>query len=68
MDAEYEYKVVRTYIDNTSHLEKAFENGFEFVTASEFIKGEFVNGDRYKGYVEYILRRRLKMQGIDHGE
>lgn len=51
------YKVVRTY-DGGSYeekLEKAFEDGYEFVRASEFIPSETRNGVTRYGYIEYIL-------------
>ena len=54
--SEYEYKVVRSYgpnsVGRTDDLTKAFEDGYEFVRASEY-----VDGVRDKaGYIEYIVR------------
>lgn len=57
--SEYEYKVVRSYgpasNGKTKELMGAFEDGFEFVRASEYIEGK----RDYSGYIEYILRRKV---------
>lgn len=53
-----EYKVVRSYGPNSiaqaKNLVAAFEEGYQFVRASEYIEGE----QDKAGYIEYILRRK----------
>ena len=55
-----EYKVVRSYGPNSTSqtilLDKAFEEGYQFVRASEYIEGE----DDKAGYIEYILCKEVK--------
>lgn len=48
---KYEYKAVRTYHDDNSRLTKAFNDGYEFVRASEYVPTEPLA----PGYIEYIL-------------
>ena len=50
-----EYKVVRSYDGGKyeEKLQEAFNEGFEFVRASEYIPE---SRQRY-GYIEYILKR-----------
>ena len=52
------YKVVRSYGPSANgrntELQEAFEEGYEFVRASEYIEGR----TGYAGYIEYILRKR----------
>ncbi len=53
------YKVVRTYDDgsyDTDKLQSAFNAGYEFVRASEYIPEAVHNGTRRYGYIEYILK------------
>lgn len=54
----YKYKVVRSYGPasraETKELREAFEEGYEFVRASEYIEGK----QGYPGYIEYILRKK----------
>ena len=51
-DREMKFKAVRVYRENgPSELNKAFEQGWQFVRASEFIPE---HGSR-QGYIEYIL-------------
>lgn len=60
-NSEYEYREVRSYCPNSktsdNHLKEYFQNGYEFVRASEFIPPQ---GDK-TGYIEYILRRKKKV-------
>jgi len=55
-----QYKVVRSYGPSsngkTVELEKAFEEGYEFVRASEYIEAS----KGYAGYIEYILCKEVK--------
>lgn len=55
------YKVVRTYDDNRyeTELQSAFDIGYEFVRASEYVPEAVHNGVRRYGYIEYILRREV---------
>ena len=55
------YKVVRTYDGGTyeEELKKAFEDGYEFVRASEFIPSETRSGVIRYGYIEYILVKEV---------
>lgn len=58
------YKVVRTYDDgrNDSEMAKltsAFDAGYEFVSASEYVP-EATHGERRYGYIEYILRKEVE--------
>ena len=54
-----EYKVVRSYDGGNFEtiLQKAFNEGFEFVRASEFIPESRHNGTIRYGYIEYILKK-----------
>lgn len=58
LTSEYEYKVVRSYGPTSNgkakDLEEAFEEGYKFVRASEYIEGSAGKA----GYIEYILRRK----------
>lgn len=59
------YKVVRTYDDsrNDSEMAKltsAFDAGYEFVRASEYIPEAIHNGNRRYGYIEYILKKEVE--------
>lgn len=61
--AKYEYKVVRTYDDgaaNTDKLQSAFDDGYEFVRASEYVPEATHGGTRRFGYIEYILRKEVE--------
>lgn len=55
----YKYKLVRSYTSDCSAKEKevveAFNNGYEFVRASEVVK----NGGGNCDYIEYILRKEI---------
>ena len=53
------YKVVRTYDDGgcESKLQTAFDDGYEFVRASEYIPEATHGGTRRYGYIEYILAK-----------
>ena len=57
-----EYKVVRSYDGGNFEtlLQKAFNEGFEFVRASEFIPESRHNGTIRYGYIEYILKKERK--------
>ena len=55
-----QYKAVRSYQRGTTQLNElndAFENGWEFVRASEFIQEVKDPNRTYFGYIEYILKR-----------
>ena len=56
------YKVVRTYDDNktTELLKNAFDDGYEFVRASEYVPEASHNGVRRFGYIEYILKKEVE--------
>ncbi len=60
---KYEYKVVRTYDDGTDpicKLQSAFDDGYEFVRASEYVpEANHIERRRY-GYIEYILRKEVE--------
>lgn len=63
--AEYKYKVVRTYDDSKTNSEmakltSAFDAGYEFVRASEYVPEATHNGKRRYGYIEYILKKEVK--------
>ena len=63
--AKYKYKVVRTYDDGKhdsemAELTSAFDDGYEFVRASEYIPEAYHNGTRRYGYIEYILRKEVE--------
>ena len=63
--AKYKYKVVRTYDDSKidsemSTLTSAFDDGYEFVRASEYVPEATHNGRRRYGYIEYILRKEVE--------
>lgn len=60
--AKYKYKVVRTYDDNKYEMElqSAFDIGYEFVRASEYIPEATHHGNRRYGYIEYILRKEVE--------
>lgn len=53
------YKVVRSYGPSSNRQEKdlieAFEEGYEFVRASEYIESRC----GYAGYIEYILKKSI---------
>lgn len=56
------YKVVRTYDDgkNTELLASAFNTGYGFVRASEYVSEVTHNGTRRYGYIEYILKKEVE--------
>lgn len=62
---KYEYKVVRTFDDGryAEALEVAFEDGYEFVRASEFVPEKERRGIIRYGYIEYILRKPITEAG-----
>lgn len=53
----FKYKVVRTYEDGakTDELEQAFEDGWRFLRANEFVPMSKYDGIYRYGYIEYIL-------------
>lgn len=57
---KYKYKVVRSYgpdsMGKSTALQSAFDIGYEFVRASEYIEGESTKS----GYIEYILRKEVE--------
>lgn len=56
------YKVVRTYDDGKGQeqlLQDAFDSGYEFVRASEYVPEASHNGNRRYGYIEYILKKEV---------
>lgn len=54
------YKVVRSYgpdsMGQTRELQSAFDIGYEFVRASEYVEG--LHGKA--GYIEYILKKEVE--------
>lgn len=52
----FKYIVERTYDSKPDRLQRAFDNGYEFVRASEHIPE---TASRY-GYIEYILRKEVQ--------
>ena len=55
-----QYKVVRTYDDGKTSeklLQEAFDEGYEFVRASEYIPESNHDGRRRYGYIEYVLAK-----------
>ena len=57
------YKVVRTYDDGKTkdqNLQDAFDSGYEFVRASEYVPEATHDGTRRYGYIEYILKKEVK--------
>lgn len=59
------YKVVRTYDDGNSKvhsLQDAFDSGYEFVRASEYVPEKSHDGTRRYGYIEYILRKEVEVE------
>ena len=58
---KYKYKMIRSYTDGCrtkgTDLHRAFEQGYEFVRASEVVKND---DDNYCDYIEYILRREVE--------
>lgn len=59
---KYKYEVVRTYDDGKceANLQSAFDIGYEFVRASEYVPEATHNGTRRYGYIEYILRKEVE--------
>jgi len=59
---KYTYKVVRTYGDGEyeKYLQDAFDDGYEFVRASEYIPEAITWEKRRYGYIEYILRKEVE--------
>ena len=56
------YKVVRTYDDGKTKdrlLQDAFDSGYEFVRASEYIPETTHDETRRYGYIEYILKKEV---------
>lgn len=54
------YKVIRSYSNGQcmeQNLKDAFDDGYEFVHASEYILPETIGGTFRYGYIEYILRK-----------
>lgn len=54
---EYDYRVIRTFDHSsnaTKDLDEYFKAGYEFVHASEFVRGEFSGNN----YIEYIVRKK----------
>lgn len=56
---EYEYKAVRTYDDGkyAELLNGAFDEGYEFIRASEYVPASKEGGRLRYGYIEYIVRK-----------
>lgn len=59
---EVRYKVVRSYnptsSDSKKYLENAFEDGWEFVRASEYVPATRCSS----GYIEYILKKEVEVK------
>lgn len=56
------YKVVRSYDRGKAEykdLEQAFQEGYEFVRASEYIPPQIANGNMYYGFIEYIVAKEV---------
>lgn len=56
----YQYRAVRTYDGGDSRIDdlnRLFNEGYEFVRASEFVPEVTHNGTRRYGYIEYIVRK-----------
>ena len=56
------YKVVRTYDDGKATdklLQDAFDSGYKFVRASEYVPEATHDGTRRYGYIEYILKKEV---------
>jgi hypothetical protein len=52
------YKVIRSYDDgkvSTKDLQKAFDSGYEFLRASEYVPPTIHGSTLRYGYIEYIL-------------
>ncbi len=60
------YKVVRSYDGGRyeEKLQEAFNEGFEFVRASEYIPESRCNGITRYGYIEYILKKEKKNENV----
>ena len=58
---KYQYKVVRSRDDGDYEkpLQTAFNEGYEFVRASEYVPEVMHNGTRRYGYIEYVLRKEV---------
>lgn len=58
---KYEYKVVRSFGPGSSKcsdsLTEAFNEGWEFVRASDYIPNYDNGRYTYYGFIEYVLRR-----------
>lgn len=57
------YKVVRTYDGGTTltdKLQSAFDIGYEFVRASEYVPIDAYDSTRRFGYIEYILKKEVE--------
>ena len=56
---EYEYKAVRTYDDGKYEelLNRAFDEGYEFIRASEYVPASKEGGRFRYGYIEYVVRK-----------
>lgn len=77
------YKVVRTYDDKddtTNDLQKAFNEGWQFVRVSEYVPAERHGRYTRYGYIEYILSKeeeepdymslpayKAYEEGLEHG-
>ena len=58
---KYQYIAVRSY-DNGSYdapLNEKFDEGYEFVRASEYVPETNRNGRTRFGFIEYILRKPI---------
>lgn len=57
-----EYKVVRTYDggERADYLQKAFDEGWQFERASEYVPSTRYGDSRYYGYIEYILFKEVE--------
>ena len=62
-DKIYDYKVVRSYASGCAagrdELSEAFNEGYEFVRASDIVK----NDNGYSNYIEYIVRKEKNVGG-----
>lgn len=62
------YKVVRTYDDGEcceKELQQAFDEGWQFLRASEYVPERIGDGEIRYGYIEYILMRDMQENSND---
>lgn len=58
-----QYNVVRSYDEvgvNTQELQEAFDSGYEFLRASEYVPYNIHDNTLRYGYIEYILVKEVQ--------